>query len=89
MVLILLTIFKNQPKGYFNNLNASFLTEKVVLKIKPNSSINEPINFVNIISDDIVFLTPNLILMFLKIQSLHKYFRSSISKDGFINHRNE
>ena len=37
-------------KGYFNNLNASFLTEKVVLKIKPNGSINEPINFVNIIS---------------------------------------
>ena len=36
-------------KNYFTALNFSFLTEKVVLKIKPNFNLDEPINFVNII----------------------------------------
>ena len=79
-------------KGYFNNLNASFLTEKVVLKIKPNGSINEPINFVNIISDDNCISNTQFNIDVFENSKLHirQYFLgSSNSKDGFINHRNE
>ena len=79
-------------KGYFNNLNASFLTEKVVLKIKPNGSINEPINFVNIISDDNCISNTQFNIDVFENSNLHirQYFLgSSNSKDGFINHRNE
>ena len=78
--------------GYFNNLNASFLTEKVVLKIKPNGSINEPINFVNIISDDNCISNTQFNIDVFENSKLHirQYFLgSSNSKDGFINHRNE
>ena len=83
---------ESTPKGYFNNLNASFLTEKVVLKIKPNSSINEPINFVNIISDDNCISNTQFNIDVFENSKLHirQYFLgSSNSKDGFINHRNE
>ena len=83
---------ESTQKGYFNNLNASFLTEKVVLKIKPNSSINEPINFVNIISDDNCISNTQFNIDVFENSKLHirQYFLgSSISKDGFINHRNE
>ena len=79
-------------KGYFNNLNASFLTEKVVLKIKPNGIINEPINFVNIISDDNCISNTQFNIDVFENSKLHirQYFLgSSNSKDGFINHRNE
>lgn len=79
-------------KGYFNNLNASFLTEKVVLKIKPNGSINEPINFVNIISDDNCISNTQFNIDVFENSKLHirQYFLgSSNSKEGFINHRNE
>ena len=79
-------------EGYFNNLNASFLTEKVVLKIKPNGSINEPINFVNIISDDNCISNTQFNIDVFENSKLHirQYFLgSSNSKDGFINHRNE
>ena len=79
-------------KGYFNNLNASFLTEKVVLKIKPYASINEPINFVNIISDDNCISNTQFNIDVFENSKLHirQYFLgSSNSKDGFINHRNE
>ena len=79
-------------KGYFNNLNASFLTEKVVLKIKPNGSINEPINFVNIISDDNCISNTQFNIDVFENSKLHirQYFLgSSNSKNGFINHRNE
>ena len=79
-------------KGYFNNLNASFLTDKVVLKIKPNGSINEPINFVNIISDDNCISNTQFNIDVFENSKLHirQYFLgSSNSKDGFINHRNE
>ena len=79
-------------KGYFNNLNASFLTEKVVLKIKPNININEPINFVNIISDDNCISNTQFNIDVFENSKLHirQYFLgSSNSKDGFINHRNE
>ena len=79
-------------KGYFNNLNASFLTEKVVLKIKPNGSINEPINFVNIISNDNCISNTQFNIDVFENSKLHirQYFLgSSNSKDGFINHRNE
>ena len=79
-------------KDYFNNLNASFLTEKVVLKIKPNGSINEPINFVNIISDDNCISNTQFNIDVFENSKLHirQYFLgSSNSKDGFINHRNE
>ena len=78
--------------GYFNNLNASFLTEKVVLKIKPYASINEPINFVNIISDDNCISNTQFNIDVFENSKLHirQYFLgSSNSKDGFINHRNE
>ena len=83
---------ESTQKGYFNNLNASFLTEKVVLKIKPNSSINEPINFVNIISDDNCISNTQFNIDVFENSKLHirQYFLgSSNSKDGFINHRNE
>ena len=83
---------ESTQNGYFNNLNASFLTEKVVLKIKPNSSINEPINFVNIISDDNCISNTQFNIDVFENSKLHirQYFLgSSISKDGFINHRNE
>jgi Fe-S cluster assembly protein SufD len=79
-------------KGYFNNLNASFLTEKVVLKIKPNGSINEPINFVNIISDDNCISNTQFNIDVFENSKLHirQYFLGSSNiKDGFINHRNE
>ena len=79
-------------KSYFNNLNASFLTEKVILKIKPNGSINEPINFVNIISDDNCISNTQFNIDVFENSKLHirQYFLgSSNSKDGFINHRNE
>ena len=83
---------ESTQKGYFNNLNASFLTEKVVLKIKPNSSINEPINFVNIISDDNCISNTQFNIDVFENSKLHirQYFLgSSNSKEGFINHRNE
>lgn len=83
---------ESTQNGYFNNLNASFLTEKVVLKIKPNSSINEPINFVNIISDDNCISNTQFNIDVFEDSKLHirQYFLgSSNSKDGFINHRNE
>ena len=83
---------ESTQNGYFNNLNASFLTEKVVLKIKPNSSINDPINFVNIISDDNCISNTQFNIDIFENSKLHirQYFLgSSNSKDGFINHRNE
>lgn len=78
-------------KDYFTNLNFSFLTEKVVLKIKPNVTINEPINFVNIISDDNCISNTQFNIDIYENSKLHirQYFLgSSNSKDGFINHRN-
>lgn len=83
---------ESTQNGYFNNLNASFLTEKVVLKIKSNSSVNEPINFVNIISDDNCISNTLFNIDVFENSKLHirQYFLgSSNSKDGFINHRNE
>ena len=83
---------ESTQNGYFNNLNASFLTEKVVLKIKSNSSLNEPINFVNIISDDNCISNTQFNIDVFENSKLHirQYFLgSSNSKDGFINHRNE
>ncbi len=79
-------------KDYFNNLNASFLTEKVILKIKPNININEPINLVNIISDDNCISNTQFNIDVFENSKLHirQYFLgSSNSKDGFINHRNQ
>ena len=79
-------------KDYFTNLNFSFLTEKVVLKIKPNVYINEPINFVNIISDDNCISNTQFNIDIYENSKLHirQYFLgSSNSKDGFINHRNQ
>ena len=79
-------------KNYFTNLNFSFLTEKVVLKIKPNVNINEPINFVNIISDDNCISNTQFNIDIYENSKLHirQYFLgSSNSKDGFINHRNQ
>ena len=79
-------------KDYFTNLNFSFLTEKVVLKIKPNVNINEPINFVNIISDDNCISNTQFNIDIYENSKLHirQYFLgSSKSKDGFINHRNQ
>ena len=79
-------------KDYFTNLNFSFLTEKVVLKIKPNVNINEPINFVNIISDDNCISNTQFNIDIYENSKLHirQYFLgSSNSKDGFINHRNQ
>lgn len=83
---------ESTQNGYFNNLNASFLTEKVVLKIKSNSSVNEPINFVNIISDDNCISNTQFNIDVFENSKLHirQYFLgSSNNKDGFINHRNE
>ena len=79
-------------KDYFTNLNFSFLTEKVVLKIKPNVNINKPINFVNIISDDNCISNTQFNIDIYENSKLHirQYFLgSSNSKDGFINHRNQ
>ena len=79
-------------KDYFTNLNFSFLTEKVVLKIKPNVNINEPINFVNIISDDNCISNTQFNIDIYENSKVHirQYFLgSSNSKDGFINHRNQ
>lgn len=83
---------ESTQNGYFNNLNASFLTEKVVLKIKSNSIVNEPINFVNIISDDNCISNTQFNIDVFENSKLHirQYFLgSSNNKDGFINHRNE
>lgn len=83
---------ESTQNGYFNNLNASFLTEKVVLKIKSNSSVNGPINFVNIISDDNCISNTQFNIDVFENSKLHirQYFLgSSNNKDGFINHRNE
>ncbi|MFL2588608.1 MAG: Fe-S cluster assembly protein SufD [Parvicellaceae bacterium] len=79
-------------KDYFTNLNFSFLTEKVVLRIKPNVNINEPINFVNIISDDNCISNTQFNIDIYENSKVHirQYFLgSSNSKDGFINHRNQ
>ena len=79
-------------KDYFTNLNFIFLTEKVVLKIKPNVTINEPINFVNIISDDNCISNTQFNIDIYENSKVHirQYFLgSSNSKDGFINHRNQ
>ena len=83
---------EQKHKDYFTNLNFSFLTEKVVLKIKPNVNINEPINFVNIISDDNCISNTQFNIDVFENSKLHirQYFLgSSNSKDGFINHRNQ
>ena len=79
-------------KDYFTNLNFSFLTQKVVLKIKPNVNITEPINFVNIISDDNCISNTQFNIDVFENSKLHirQYFLgSSNTKDGFINHRNQ
>lgn len=79
-------------KDYFTNLNFSFLTEKVVLKIKPNVNINDPINFVNIISDDNCISNTQFNIDVFENSKLHirQYFLgSSNSKNGFINHQNQ
>ena len=79
-------------KDYFTNLNFSFLTEKVVLKIKSNVNLNEPINFVNIISDDNCISNTQFNIDVFENSKLHirQYFLgSNNSKDGFINHRNQ
>jgi Fe-S cluster assembly protein SufD len=83
---------EQKHKDYFTNLNFSFLTEKVVLKIKPNVNINEPINFVNIISDDNCISNTQFNIDVFENSKLHirQYFLgSSNSKDGFINHLNQ
>ena len=83
---------EQKHKDYFTNLNFSFLTEKVVLKIKPNVNINEPINFVNIISDDNCISNTQFNINVFENSKLHirQYFLgSSNSKDGFINHLNQ
>ena len=79
-------------KNYFTSLNFSFLTEKVVLKIKPNFNLDEPINFVNIISDNRCISNTQFNIDVFENSKLHirQYFLgNSDSKDGFINHRNE
>ncbi|MDB9990447.1 SufD family Fe-S cluster assembly protein [Flavobacteriales bacterium] len=79
-------------KNYFTALNFSFLTEKVVLKIKPNFNLDEPINFVNIISDNRCISNTQFNIDVFENSKLHirQYFLgNSDSKDGFINHRNE
>jgi Fe-S cluster assembly protein SufD len=79
-------------KNYFTALNFSFLTEKVVLKIKPNFNLEEPINFVNIISDNRCISNTQFNIDVFENSKLHirQYFLgNSDSKDGFINHRNE
>ena len=83
---------KPKHKDYFTNLNFSFLTEKVILKIKPNFNLNKPINFVNIISDDNCISNTQINIDVLENSKIHirQYFLgSSNSKEGFINHRNE
>lgn len=79
-------------KNYFTALNFSFLTEKVVLKIKPNFNLDEPINFINIISDNRCISNTQFNIDIFENSKLHirQYFLgNSDSKDGFINHRNE
>ena len=83
---------KPKHKDYFTNLNFSFLTEKVILKIKPNFNLNKPINFVNIISDDNCISNTQFNIDVFENSKLHirQYFLGSFnSKKGFINHRNE
>ena len=83
---------ESNPKDYFTNLNFSFLTEKVVLKIKPNFNLTKLINFVNIISDDNCISNTQFNIDVCENSNLHirQYFLGSLnSKDGFINHRNE
>ena len=79
-------------KNYFTALNFTFLTEKVVLKIKPNFNLDEPINFINIISDNRCISNTQFNIDIFENSKLHirQYFLgNSDSKDGFINHRNE
>ena len=79
-------------KDYFTNLNFSFLSEKVVLKIKANFNIDKPINFVNIISSDKCLSNTQFNIEVFENSKLHirQYFLgSSTSNNGFINHRNE
>ena len=83
---------KPKHKDYFTNLNFSFLTEKVILKIKPNFNLNKPINFVNITSDDNCISNTQFNIDVFENSKLHirQYFLGSFnSKKGFINHRNE
>ena len=64
----------------------------MILKIKPNVNINEPINFVNIISDDNCISNTQFNIDVFENSKLHirQYFLgSSNSKDGFINHLNQ
>ena len=79
-------------KDYFTNLNLSFLSEKVVLKIKANFNTDNPINFVNIISSDKCLSNTQFNIEVFENSKLHirQYFLgSSTSNNGFINHRNE
>jgi len=83
---------ETKPKDYFTNLNFSFLSEKVVLKIKANFNIDKPINFVNIISSDKCLSNTQFNIEVFENSKLHirQYFLgSSTSNNGFINHRNE
>ena len=83
---------ETKPKDYFTNLNFSFLSEKVVLKIKANFNIEKPINFVNIISTDKCLSNTQFNIEVFENSKLHirQYFLgSSTSNNGFINHRNE
>ena len=83
---------ETKHKDYFTNLNFSFLSEKVVLKIKANFNIEKPINFVNIISSDKCLSNTQFNIEVFENSKLHirQYFLgSSTSNNGFINHRNE
>ena len=83
---------ETKHKDYFTNLNFSFLSEKVVLKIKSNFNIDKPINFVNIISSDKCLSNTQFNIEVFENSKLHirQYFLgSSTSNNGFINHRNE
>lgn len=83
---------ETKHKDYFTNLNFSFLSEKVVLKIKANFNIDKPINFVNIISSDKCLSNTQFNIEVFENSKLHirQYFLgSSTSNNGFINHRNE
>ena len=83
---------ETKHKDYFTNLNFSFLSEQVVLKIKANFNIDKPINFVNIISSDKCLSNTQFNIEVFENSKLHirQYFLgSSTSNNGFINHRNE
>ena len=83
---------ETKHKDYFTNLNFSFLSEKVVLKIKANFNLDKPINFVNIISSDKCLSNTQFNIEVFENSKLHirQYFLgSSTSNNGFINHRNE